>query len=104
MSDKEENKEMSVPECNERPTRWKKTKKKNLMKLTPDNKTIVEYNDYRIPVREGGTELRSYIGVVVRDNVSILYDDWRRVPPEIKEKLWDHVLVIYDFLFISVIL
>ena len=67
------------------------------MKLTPDNKIIVEYNDYGIPVGEGGIELRSYIGVVVRDNVSILYDDWRRVPLETKEKLWDHVLVIYDF-------
>ena len=74
------------------------------MKLTPDNKIIVEYNDYGIPVGEGGTELRSYIGVVVRDNVSILYDDWRRVPLAIKEKLWDHALVIDDFLFISVIL
>ena len=74
------------------------------MKLTPDNKIIVEYNDYGIPIGEGGIELRSYIGVVVRDNISILYDYWRRVPLEIKEILWDHVLVIYDFLFISVIL
>ncbi|KAL9414402.1 hypothetical protein AB3S75_042803 [Citrus x aurantiifolia] len=64
------------------------------MKLTHDNKIIVEYNDYGIPVGEGGTELRSYIGVVVRDNVSILYNDWRRVPLEIKEKCWDHVLTM----------
>ena len=50
MSDKEENKEMSVPECNERPTKRTKTKKKHLMKLTPDNKIIVKYNDYKIHV------------------------------------------------------
>ena len=70
------------------------------MKLTPDNKIIVKYNDYGNPVGEGGAKLRSYIGVVVKDNVSILYDDWRHVHLEIKEKIWDHVLVIYDFLFI----
>ena len=79
MSDKEENKEMSVPECDERLMRRKKTKKKYLMKLTVDNKIIVEYNDYGILVGEGGTELRSYIGVVVGDNVSILFDDWQCV-------------------------
>ena len=52
-----------------------KTKKKHLMKLTPDNKIIVEYNDYGIPNEEGANELWSYISVVVRDNVSILYDN-----------------------------
>ena len=46
------------------------------MKLSLDNKIIVEYDDYRIPVAERAIELRSYISVVIRDNVSILYDDW----------------------------
>lgn len=85
-----------MPDCDERPTRREKTKKKHLMKLTPDNKIIVEYNDYGIPVGEGATELRSYIGVVVRDNVSIFYDNWRRVPLAIEEKLWDHILFVLD--------
>lgn len=92
MSNKEETEEMSVPDCDERPTRRKKTKKKHLVNLTPVNKIIVEYNDYGIPVGEGATELKSYIGVVVRDNVSIFYDNWRHVPLEIEEKLWDHIL------------
>ena len=56
------------------------------MKLVPDNKIIVEYNDCGISVREGANELRSYIGIVVKDNVLILYDDWRRVLLEIKGK------------------
>lgn len=67
------------------------------MKFIPNNKIIVEYNDYRILIGEGATELISYIGVVVRDNVSILYDDWWCASLNIKENLW-------DFLFISKIL
>ena len=71
---------MSVPECDEKSTRRKKTKRKHLIKLTPDNKIIVDYNNYGLPVGESITKLRLYIGVVVRDNASILYDDWRHVP------------------------
>ena len=46
------------------------------MKLSLDNKIIVEYDDYRILVGERAIELRSYVSVVIRENVSILYDDW----------------------------
>ncbi|KAL9462459.1 hypothetical protein AB3S75_000462 [Citrus x aurantiifolia] len=79
MPNKEENEETSVPECDEKLTRRKNTKRKHLMKLTPDNKIIINYNDYGLPVGESITKLRSYIGLVVMDNVSILYNDWRHV-------------------------
>ena len=45
----------------------KKNKEEALMKLTHNNKIIVEYNDYGIPIEERAIELRSYIGVVVRE-------------------------------------
>ena len=86
-----------------RPKRRKQTKKKHLLKRSVDDKVIVEYNQYGVPVGDGANDLRSYIGVLVRDSISILYDDWRRVPLEIKDKLWDHLQVICHFLFTFVV-
>ncbi|KAL9417273.1 hypothetical protein AB3S75_040284 [Citrus x aurantiifolia] len=74
-----------------RPKRRKQTKKKHLLKRSAGDKVIVEYNQYGVPVGDGANDLRSYIGVLVRDSISILYDDWRRAPLEIKDKLWDHL-------------
>ncbi|KDO40913.1 hypothetical protein CISIN_1g045482mg, partial [Citrus sinensis] len=51
---------------------------------------LIEYNSYGVPVGKGRNDLRSYIGVIIRETISILLDDWRRVPLEIKETLWLH--------------
>ncbi|GAY69109.1 hypothetical protein CUMW_269490 [Citrus unshiu] len=90
MADIEEQNETFF-NLDERPKRRKQTKKKHLLKRSVDDKVIVEYNQYGVPVGDGANDLRSYIGVLVRDSISILYDDWRRVPLEIKDKLWDHL-------------
>ncbi|KAH9722948.1 protein kinase domain-containing protein [Citrus sinensis] len=35
-------------------------------------------------------DLRNYIGMIVRARVPIIYDEWRKVPLDIKETLWTH--------------
>ena len=35
-------------------------------------------------------DLRNYIGVIVWERVPIIYDDWRKVPVDIKGTLWTH--------------
>ncbi|KAH9803527.1 hypothetical protein KPL71_001803 [Citrus sinensis] len=41
---------------------------------------------------EEATELASFLGVLAHTSVSILYSDWRKVPPETKKRLWKSVL------------
>ncbi|KAH9779331.1 TTF-type domain-containing protein [Citrus sinensis] len=40
------------------------------------------------------TELASFIRVLARTSVSILYSDWHKVPLETKERLWKFVLML----------
>ncbi|GAY55438.1 hypothetical protein CUMW_164240 [Citrus unshiu] len=65
-------------------------KKKGLQKQKVSHEVAIEYNSYGVPVGKGRNDLRSYIGVLIRETISILLDDWRRVPLEMKETLWVH--------------
>ena len=65
------------------------TKKKDLQRGASDD-TEVMYNSYGVPVGKKKNDLRNYIGVIVRERVPIIYDDWRKVPLDIKETLWTH--------------
>ncbi|GAY48980.1 hypothetical protein CUMW_115770 [Citrus unshiu] len=91
MADIEEQNETKFSDLDGRPKRRKQTKKKHLLKRLADDKVILQHNQYGAPIGDGANDLRSYIGVLVRDNISILFDDWRHVPLEIKDKLWDHL-------------
>lgn len=53
----------------------KEKKKKGLQKEEFSNKALVEYNSYGVLVGKGRNDLRSYIGVIVRETISILLDD-----------------------------
>ena len=57
-------------------------------------KIMVQYNEMGVPVGDEATELASFIRVLARTSVSILYSDWRKVPLETKESLWKSVMVI----------
>ncbi|GAY61807.1 hypothetical protein CUMW_212890 [Citrus unshiu] len=48
------------------------------------------YNSYEVLVGKKRNDLRNYIGVIVQERVLIIYDDWRKVPLDIKEMLWTH--------------
>ncbi|KDO36251.1 hypothetical protein CISIN_1g044179mg [Citrus sinensis] len=81
--------EFTLPELDGR-RRRRKTKKKGLQKQEVSHEATIEYNSYGVPVGKGRNDLMSYIGVIVHETISILLDDWRRVPLEMKETLWVH--------------
>ena len=49
--------------------------KKSLQKQEVSHEAAIEYNSYGVPVGKGRNDLRSYIGVIVRETISILLDD-----------------------------
>ena len=89
----DEHDESILPDLEGRPPRRKQTKKRDLQKEGDSYHGTVEFNVYGVPVGKGRNELRTYIGVIVRETISITYDDWRIVPLEIKDTLWQHFQV-----------
>ncbi|XP_065858886.1 uncharacterized protein [Euphorbia lathyris] len=51
----------------------------------------IKYNKHGDPIGKGFGWLQSYIGVLARTRIVISYKDWRQVPNDDKEKLWDCV-------------
>lgn len=52
-------------------------------------KIEVKYNKYGVPVREVSVDLSTLVGVLARSCVPIIYDDWRKVPKETKDRIWE---------------
>lgn len=53
----------------------------------------VEFNDLGIPVGQGSVYLSSFLGPLVREQVPYTIDDWRNISDDLKEVLWQSVLV-----------
>ena len=49
---------------------------------------------YKIPCGEYKPTFATYIGVVVRERVCISYEDWKKVPQEVLDELYDVISVI----------
>ena len=58
-------------------------------------KLLIKYNQDGIFVGDTSMHLISYLGVLARTMVPIRYKDWRDVPIQLKEKLWDSIEVTY---------
>ncbi|KAL5547332.1 hypothetical protein UlMin_007019, partial [Ulmus minor] len=56
----------------------------------------VVFNSRGQPVGENGVELQSYIGVLARQTIPLTFREWREVPKELKEKIWEEIQVSYD--------
>ena len=67
---------------------------------TRKGKIVVQYNEMGVPAEEEATGLASFLGVLARTSVSILYSDWSKVPPETNERLWKSFLVILEKLIV----
>lgn len=50
---------------------------------------VIEYNEDGQPIGVNATKLKSFIGMCVRHHVPIIYDNWKMVPSEIKEKIYN---------------
>ena len=68
-------------------------------------KIHIEYNNDGDGVGEGYIQLVSYLDVLARTMVPVYHTDWRVVPIQLKEKLWDCVKVYNNILnFFSCVL
>lgn len=62
--------------------------------LRSENGNIVlRYNRYDVPVGLDAIALSTFLGVLARVSVPIIYKDWRLVPDKYKEALWSFVQV-----------
>ena len=56
-------------------------------------KLLIKYNQDGIFVGDTSVHLTIYLGVLARTMVPVRYKDWRDVPIQLKEKLWDSIEV-----------
>ena len=57
------------------------------------HKPVVPFNSKGQPIGDIGTKLNTAIGICARTTVPIIFDDWRQVPPDLKEKIWQYIEV-----------
>lgn len=87
----------SQPQHNRGPVTGKKQTGK---RKRDGGKTKVEYNSLGVPIGEPGDDLSTLVGVLARSAIPITYNDWRNVPQELKERIWETVNVSTESLFI----
>ena len=54
---------------------------------------IIKYNQKGQPIGDDAKKYVSYLGVLGRTMVPLNYENWHKVPKELKEKLWSCVEV-----------
>ncbi|CBI15228.3 unnamed protein product, partial [Vitis vinifera] len=87
MDEKEGKQKITSPKRLRGPTLKPEIAKKRSEGLKID----IQYNDDGEGVGEGYVQLVSYMGVLARTMVPVYHTEWRVVPVELKEKLWDCV-------------
>lgn len=54
---------------------------------------VIQYNNQGQAVGENANKMQSYIGVCVRQQIPLIYNNWKEVPQELKDKIFDCVEV-----------
>ncbi|KAL6194620.1 hypothetical protein ACLB2K_035701 [Fragaria x ananassa] len=73
-----------------------KSKKKKEQPNKKENPNITgECDDHGTPVGPNAKDMQSYIGVLARTTVPIIFDDWRNVDDEYKDKIWESIEEAY---------
>ncbi|KAL0749608.1 hypothetical protein Bca101_031611 [Brassica carinata] len=72
------------------------TKMKHIAK-DPTERQHVDFTDLGDPCGPGSVLLSSYLGPLVREHVSVIIDNWRKVSEEIKTVLWKSIEMRFDF-------
>ena len=53
----------------------------------------VQFNEHGKPIGATSKKMQSYIGVYVRQQISVTYKSWKQVPNELKDKIYDCISV-----------
>ena len=56
-------------------------------------KIEVQFDSKGRPIGKEAAQLQSYVGVLAREKVKITYDNWKKVPSNVKEMIWESVNV-----------
>ncbi|KAA0053221.1 hypothetical protein IC582_025709 [Cucumis melo] len=59
-------------------------------------KLPIQFNEHGQPVGATSKKMQSYIGVCVRQQISITYNSWKEVPNELKDKIYDCISMSFD--------
>lgn len=76
------------------PTRMRKLGKSS------DDKVEVDFNAIGNHVGRGSVRLSSFVGIIVREHVSVLLDDWRHLDVRTKEMMWEEIQVVCYVVYI----
>ncbi|KAI3870049.1 hypothetical protein MKX03_017919 [Papaver bracteatum] len=52
------------------------------------HRNVIEYNEHGQPIGPFSSELASYMGVLARQMVPIVHENWKVVPSTLKDELW----------------
>ncbi len=56
-------------------------------------KISLQFNDEDVPIGESAKQFASFMGGLVRREVGLRFVDWKIVPMEAKENLWNQLTV-----------
>lgn len=75
------------------------TKKASVFKRQSNSgQIVVVYNERGIPCGAEAIDMDQTIGMLARQVIPIVYNDWRKVPQIYKEELWKYIQVMFKYL------
>ena len=96
---------MTNSEGENTPNRRGPTKKNNINNQKAKGiKRNIKFNDKCQPIGKAYSEMQSYLGVKTRRTVSLNYKDWRQVPQELKNRIWEDVYVRKYFNYFNILI
>ncbi|XP_052295441.1 uncharacterized protein LOC102631357 isoform X2 [Citrus sinensis] len=66
------------------------TKNSGRMRMS-GGKLVVRYNGLGVPVGPEATELASFIGLLGRTSILDINQEWRKITPDLKSRLWEFI-------------
>lgn len=55
---------------------------------------VIQFNAKGQPIGDNAKKMQSYIGSCARKYIPITFEDWRHVPCELKDKIYETIKVI----------
>ncbi|KAI3870041.1 hypothetical protein MKX03_017911 [Papaver bracteatum] len=60
----------------------------HIFNTNTSHRNVIEYNEHGQPIGPFSSELASYMGVLARQMVPIVHENWKVVPSTLKDELW----------------
>ncbi|XP_006429639.2 uncharacterized protein LOC102623946 isoform X2 [Citrus sinensis] len=90
-----ENNDSDPLDLNGRPSRGITKKASVFKRQSNSGQIVVEYNERGIPCGAEAIDMDQTIGMLARQVIPIVYNDWRKVPQIYKEELWKYIQKLF---------